>query len=153
MEMYKKASKEALRVQTNVGLLSIEQLQNLPITQLDALAVSLESAYEASKGKSFIVKKTAKDKNLKLQFDIVLDILTTKYEESEAIKDAAEIKAHNQKILGLIAEKQEGELKGKSIDELKSLLKQGFLLLINKISQSKLMNNINIISANNKDIK
>lgn len=123
MEMYKQASKEALRVQTNVGLLSVEQLWTLPIAQLDTLAVSLEAAYEASKGKSFIVKKTAKDKNIKLQFDIVLDILTTKYEESEAIKDAAEIKAHNQKILALIAEKQEGELKGKSIDELKSLLK------------------------------
>lgn len=43
--------------------------------------------------------------------------------EAEAIKDAAEIKQHNQKILALIAEKQEGKLRDMSLEELEKLLK------------------------------
>lgn len=121
--MYKEASKIKLRFSTTKGSLSVEQLWDLALTDLDSLAVSLEEAYKNSKGKSFLVKKTSKNKVIKLQFDIVLDILTTKVEENEAAKDAAETKAHNQKILQLIAKKQDDELEGKSIKELESMLK------------------------------
>ena len=47
----------------------------------------------------------------------------TKKKEAEELRDAAETKAHNQKILTLIAEKQEGKLKEMSIEELEKLLK------------------------------
>ncbi len=59
----------------------------------------------------------------KLQFDIVLDILQTKVEEAEALKDARDTKEHNEKILTLISEKKDGELKGKSIKQLEAMLK------------------------------
>jgi len=121
--MYKEASKKGLRFTTSKGLLSVEQLWTLSIAELDTLAVSLDEAYKNSKGKSFVEKRTTKDKDLKLQFDIVLDILQTRVDESEALKDAAEIKEHNQKILKLIAEKKDGELAGKSVKELEGMLK------------------------------
>ena len=69
--MYKEASKQKLRVQTNRGCLSIEQLWDLSLAELDALAVTLEEEYKDSKGKSFLDKKSKKDKTLKLQFDII----------------------------------------------------------------------------------
>ena len=121
--MYKQASKEKLRVSTSKGSLSVEQLWDLSVNDLDTLAVSLEEKYNNSKGKSFLDKKTTKDKNVKLQFDIVLDILQSKIEEMDIARDAKETKEYNQKILGLIQEKKEDSLKGKSIKELESLLR------------------------------
>jgi hypothetical protein len=121
--MYKQASKQKLRFQTTKGLLSSEQLWDLPLTELDTLAVSLEESYKNSKGKSFLDKRTAKDSNIKLQFDIVLDVLQTKMEENEAVRTLKEDKEHNQKIIELIKEKQDDSLKGKSIKELEKMLR------------------------------
>ena len=121
--MYKQASKEKLRIQTNKGLLSVEQLWDLSLTELDTLAVNLEAAYKESGKKSFLVTKSVKDKTTKLLFDIVLDILTTKVEESELAREAKDNKEHNQKILNLIVEKKEGDLKEKSVKELEKMLR------------------------------
>ena len=81
--MYKEASKLKLRFQTTKGILSVEQLWELSLTELDALAVSLEEEYKNSDGKSFLDKKTEKDKMVKLRFDIVLNVLNTKVEEKK----------------------------------------------------------------------
>ena len=121
--MYKEASKLHLRFATTVGELTVEQLWDLSLANLDSLAVALEKDYKNSKGKSFLTKKTKKDKVVKLQFDIVLDVLNTKAEELDALEKAAEIKVHNQKILQLIKDKQDDELAGKSIKDLEKLLK------------------------------
>lgn len=123
MDNFKQAVKQKLRVSTNKGLLSVEQLWDLSISDLDILAVSLEEAYNNSKGKSFLAKKTTKDKDIKLQFDIVLDILETKVAEQEAISEAKEIKEHNQKILKLIEDKKEEDMKGMSVKQLTAMLK------------------------------
>lgn len=123
MENYKEAVKQKLRFQTSKGLLTLEQLFDLSLTDLDSLAVSLQDAYENSKGKSFLEKKTLKDKGLKLQFDIVLDVLNTKAEELDEAKTAAENKAHNAEILELIADKQKALKAGKSIKQLEAMLR------------------------------
>lgn len=123
MENYKLASQLKLRFITSKGSLSTEQLWDLSLKELDEMAVSLENEYQESGKKSFLVKRSTKDKTTKLKFDIVLDILTTKSEEAEALKDAADIKEHNEKIMKLIEEKKDGELASKSISELKKLLK------------------------------
>lgn len=123
MNMFKEASRTGLRVETPVGNLSTEQLWGLNLTQLDALAVKLQEEYKTSNKKSFIVKTTVKDKLAKLRFDIVLEILTTKMEEANEVASAQEDRKHNEKILSLIADKQDEDLKGKSIADLKKLLK------------------------------
>jgi hypothetical protein len=123
MDNFKLASQQKLRFQTTKGLLSTEQLWDLSIDDLDALAVSLEAEHKQSGKKSFLVKTSSKDKTAKLRFDIVLDVLNTKVEEMEAATEAKEIKEHNKKIITLIAEKQDESLKGKSIKELEKMLK------------------------------
>lgn len=121
--IFKQASKLKLRFQTTKGILSTEQLWDLSLADLDTLAVSLEEAVTKSKSKSFLVKQTTENETVKLQFDVVLNVLKTKSEELEQIKSAREIKAHNAKILSLIAEKQEEGLKSKSVEDLEKLLK------------------------------
>lgn len=123
--MYKQLIKDRTRFTTSKGNLSLEQLWDLSINELDTLAVSLQEAYDKSNNKkSFIQKKTTKDKNLKLQLDVVLDILLTKQEESEAAQKKAERKANNQKIMALIADKQDEALAKKSIKELTEMLEE-----------------------------
>ena len=123
MNVFKEASKKRLRIETSVGNLSTEQLWDLSITQLDTLAVQLQEHYKESGRKSFVVKTTAKDKLTKLKFDIVLEILTTKMEEADAVANAREAKEHNARIDALIADKMDEELKGKSIKELEKMRK------------------------------
>jgi len=121
--MYKEASKQKLRIQTSKGPLTIEQLWDLSVTDLDAAAVNLQDQYKESGKKSFLVAKSKKDKVLKLKFDIVLDVLNTKVEAAATLANVKEIKEHNAKILGLIADKQNEEMAGKSIKELEKMLK------------------------------
>lgn len=122
--MYKEASKLKLRIPTPVGQLSVEQMWGLSIPQLDEIAVSLEDSVNKSQRKSFIAKSSVEDKVAKLRFDITLDILETKVASSEAEANRLETKAHNDKILSLIAEKQDNDLKDMSVEDLKKLLKQ-----------------------------
>jgi hypothetical protein len=121
--MYKEASKQKLRIATDRGSLSVEQLWDLKATELDGIAVSLDAQYKTSKGKSFIVKKTIKDKIIKLKFDVVLDILTTKLEENETLLNAKGVREHNEKIMTIIAKKQDESLEGLSIKDLEKQLK------------------------------
>ena len=87
MEMYKQASKQQLRFQTDKGNLTVEQLWSLPIPVLDKLAVFLEEQFTLAKGKkTFLTVKSQEDNTAKLRFDIALDILTTKVEEQAAAK-------------------------------------------------------------------
>ncbi len=120
--MYKKASKLRLRIATPQGSLTVEQLWDLPVTELDVLAVKLQEEYKESGKKSFLDKKSPKDAIAKLTFDIVLNILETKVEDAEKASKTLENKDHNQKILAIIASKEDGELQGKSIKELEKML-------------------------------
>ena len=122
MENFKLASQQKLRFQTNKGLLSLEQLWDLSLEDLDALAVSLETEHKESGKKSFLVKTSSKDKTAKLRFDVVLDILNTKVDAEQAALAERERKANNEKIIAIIADKQDESLKGKSIKQLEAML-------------------------------
>lgn len=123
MSNFKEATKKGLRIQTAKGSLSVEQLWTLSLTELDTLAVSLETEYEKSGKKSFLTPKSAKDKTAKLAFDVVLEILNDKNDEATAASEAKEVKEHNSKILALMADKQDETLKKKSFKELEKMLK------------------------------
>ena len=121
-DIYKKATQKKLRFNTNVGSLTAEQLFDLPVTDLDTLAVSLEESYKESGGKSFLAKEDKKDADTKLAFDVVLDVLETKVAAADKASKAAETRAHNKKIIELIASKQDESLQGLSIEELEAQL-------------------------------
>jgi len=122
--MYKKATRIHLRIQTKVGNLGIEDLWSLPLESLNTIAKGLRRSLKSQEEEEDFLRERSKTDTLtKLKFDIVLDILNTKKEELKIAKEASANKVHNQKILKLIADKQNEELSGKSIDELEKLLK------------------------------
>ena len=59
----------------------------------------------------------------KQAFDILKEIYLVKKSEQDAIKNAADIKAHNEKIDALIFQKQEAKLSEMSVEELLALKK------------------------------
>lgn len=123
--MYKQASKLKLRFQTNRGILSVEQLWDLSQTDLSNAVKAVKKILKKTDDDelSFLEDSKVVDIENQLRFDILKDVYLTKKKEAEELRDAAETKAHNQKILTLIAEKQEGKLKEMSIEELEKLLK------------------------------
>jgi hypothetical protein len=123
MSNFKEATKQKLRFTTTKGSLSVEQLWDLSVEELDTLAVSLEKEYGESGKKSFLVTKSVKDKKTKLMFDVALEVLTTKLEEAEVAAKKKEDKEHNDKIFFLLAQKQDDKLKGMSVAELKKQIR------------------------------
>ncbi len=123
--MFKQASKLKLRFQTSKGLLSAEQLWDLTLTDLSNAIKAVKKLLKKSDDDelSFLSEGNTVDVESQLRFDILKDVYLTKKAEAEALRTAAETKAHNQKILSLIAEKQEGKLKDMSIEDLEKLLK------------------------------
>lgn len=123
MDIYKLAAKQKVRISTPKGSLSAEQLFELSLDELDTLAVNLETEYKGSAKKSFVHKKTEKNDLAKLKFDLVIDVLETKVAERDAAAEKAEKDEHNEKIMALIVEKKDEELKGKSIKQLMAMMK------------------------------
>lgn len=124
--MFKEASKLKLRFSTSKGSLSVEQLWELTQTELATCIKNVKKSLKKGDTEddlSFLDSTTTVDTTEQLRFDILKDVYLTKKSESEALRNAKEIKEHNQKIMELISNKQESELQNKSVDELMSLLK------------------------------
>jgi len=123
--MYKQASQLKLRFSTNVGQLSTEQLWDLSQTQLSNAIKAVKKVLVKNDDDelSFLVSTSVVDVENQLRFDILKDVYLTKKKESDDARDAASIKAHNQKIDSLIAEKKDGQMKDMSIEELEKLRK------------------------------
>ena len=123
--MFKQASKLKIRFQTNRGLLSTEQLWDLTLTDLSNAVKAVKKVLKKNDDDelSFLEDAKVVDVENQLRFDVLKDVYLTKKKDNEELRNAAEVKAHNQKILTLIAEKQDKELEGKSIEELEAMLK------------------------------
>lgn len=126
--MFEKASRLKLRFDTNKGQITIEDLWELPLTSktgranLDDIARDLHRQLKNDSDVSFVVKERKSDTTVQLKFDIVKHIIDVRLAESEAQAKARENSEKKQRILQLIADKQDEELKGKSLDDLKAMV-------------------------------
>lgn len=128
MDIFKKASKIKLRFQTSVGNLSVEDLWDLPLNVIDSLAIQLDKAINESPKVSFVnPTKSGVNPTVQLQFDIVKTVIETRLNDADVRAKAAATRAQKQKIMEIIAQKQDGELASKSIDELKAMMESGEL--------------------------
>lgn len=125
MNNFMEASRLKLRVQTPQGQLSVEQLWDLSLSKLATIIKEVSKTLKVDEGDdlSFLDETKKVDTVAQLTFDILKEIYTTKKKEQDDAKNAANIKEHNEKIMQLIYEKQEGELKDKSIEELTAMLR------------------------------
>ena len=128
--LYKKAAQVKLRIQTCKGLLSVEDVWGLSLANLDSSIRSLAplvKKYQTDNSDLDFLSSNSNTKSeetslLELSFEILKDVYLTKKEEADARAKAKETKEFNQRIMGLIAEKQENSLKDKSIEELMAMI-------------------------------
>ena len=127
--MYKIASRKKLRIQTNRGMLSVEQLWDLSKEEIGELAKSIRKRINDQKGVTgdseldFLKPSAQTEETIdELTFRILKDIYTTKQAEEDKAHRRAAARENNRKILELIAKKQDQELESKSIEELEKML-------------------------------
>jgi hypothetical protein len=118
--MFERATRLKLRFPFK-GPCTVEDLWDLSVTALDGIYKALRNAQKEMDGESLLSEKK-ENATLALQVDIVKHIVTVKQAEAEDKRRLVERKAQKERILEIIAQKQDESLKGKSVEELTALL-------------------------------
>lgn len=129
--MYKIASRKKLRIQTNRGMLSVEQLWDLSKEDIGELAKSIRQRINDQKGVTgdseldFLKPSAQTEETIdELTFRILKDIYQTLQADEDSARRLAAKRQRNRKLLEVIARKQDQELEGKSIEELEKMLEE-----------------------------
>ena len=104
------------------GMISVEDLWDLPLTNLDSIYKTLNKEVKQSEEESLLTTKTSVDTELEIQIAIVKYIVSVKLEEQEVREKAAAKKAQKQKIMSIIATKEDEALQNTSVEDLKKML-------------------------------
>lgn len=104
------------------GLISVEDLWDLSVTNLDSIYKTLNKQVKQSEEESLLSVKTNVDTELEVQIAIVKHIVSVKLAEQEAREKVAAKKAQKQKIMSIIAAKEDEELQNSSVDDLRKML-------------------------------
>lgn len=104
------------------GMITTEDLWDLTPAQLDVVYKALNKGVSESQVSSLMCKVTEVDAELLNKIEIVKYIFNAKEEEAEARKNDAVKYAKKQRILDVLAQKQEDALQNMSEDELKKML-------------------------------
>jgi len=124
MNLFEKATRLKLRVNTPKGLLSVEQLWDLNLTTLaESIKVYKQEVKREDDLDFLLEESTTIDEKIQLSFDVLKSIYLTKKQEQISQKETAEIKAHNAKIDELIFKRKQAEMEALSIEELLKLKK------------------------------
>lgn len=104
------------------GMISVEDLWDLSLTNLDSIYKELNKQSKQSEEESLLNIKTQENEFLNVQIEIVKHIVSVKLAEKEAREKASAKKAQKQKIMSIIAAKQDEALQNSSIDDLQKML-------------------------------
>ena len=126
--MFEKASRLKLRFDTPKGSINIEDLWDLPLVSgtgklnLDDIARGLHRQLKNDDDVSFVNLDRKSDKIVQLKFDVVKYIIEVRLAEADAAKIARENREKKDRLLQLIAERQDDDLKNMPLDDLKRMV-------------------------------
>lgn len=106
------------------GNISTEDLYDLTVEELDTIFKTLNREVKKSNEESLLEKKSDANIRLNVKIEIIKEIVAKKLAEIEASKTAVIKKQKNEKIMELIAQKQDENLRNLSIDELQKMLEE-----------------------------
>lgn len=104
------------------GMVSVEDLFDLSVVNLDSVFKVLNSELKQAKEESLLNTKTKQDKELDIKIEIVKYIFELKLTEENLRLKAKEQREQKQKILEILSAKQDESLQNKSIEELEAML-------------------------------
>ena len=126
--MFEQANRMKLRFATPVGDVTTEDLWDLPLTgkraSLDGVAKIINRTIKDTEEESFVVAATTSNKENELKFDIVKHVIKVKLEENEKARNAVANKAKKEKILSVIASKEDSAMQDMDLDKLKAMVEE-----------------------------
>ena len=124
MNIFEIATRQKLRFVSSQGLMSVEDLWDLPLkgrgnqVDLDTIAKTVHKAIKEEEEESFVSKRSNFSTNLQVRMDIVKHIIDTKLEEADKREQAQKNKAKREKIKQILATKEDEELMNMSKEDL-----------------------------------
>lgn len=119
--IFEVAAKEKFRFSFK-GQLSVEDLYDLSLENLDMIFKSLNSQLKQSQEESLLGTKSKADKELDIKISIIKHIADEKLATKEKAIQARAIKEQKQKIQELIATKKNESLQNLPVEELQKML-------------------------------
>lgn len=107
--MFEKAARFKLRF-NHKGLCTVEDLWDLPLRELDSLFKGLNVQLRTEKEESLLEKKSQEDEILELKVALVRHVVEVRLQEQKEREDAAAKAERKQKLLGIVAQKQDAKL-------------------------------------------
>lgn len=120
-DLFKIANKKKYRFNYK-GVISVEDLWDLSVEELDKIYKSLKSQQKNASEESLLQTVSKEDKELLNKIEIIKIVVSDKLAAKERAQKTASQRAQNQRILEIMADKQDAALKEKSIEELQSML-------------------------------
>lgn len=120
-DLFKVATKKKYRFNFK-GQLTVEDLWELSVEDLDKIYKNLKAQQKTVSEESLLQSVSKEDKVLNNKIEIIKIIVMDKLATKERTQKAIAQKAQNQRILEIMADKQDAALKEKSIEELQSML-------------------------------
>ena len=119
MDIFQKAIKRKIRFQYN-GVLTVEDLYDLRPKSLDELYREL--AKNSNEGGEGLLDVSREETDNTLRMELVKAVFEDKAKDAERARKAMSTRAQKEKIREIIAEKQDGALRDKSLEDLRAML-------------------------------
>jgi hypothetical protein len=119
--MFEVAARTKMRF-TFKGQISVEDLWDLTVENLDTIFKGLNSQLKQAQEDSLLNVRTKHDKDIDMQIEIIKYIVKVKQDEDEVRRNAKDKREQKQKLMAILADKQDADLKGKSAAEIQAML-------------------------------
>lgn len=127
--LFEKAARLKLRFDTPRGQITVEDLWDLPLTSgtnkpnLDDIAKAAHrEVRNSAETESFVTPASSAGNDvLQLKFELVKHIIDVRIAERNAAAEATKRRETKQRILEIVAGKEDEALRGKTLEELKAM--------------------------------
>lgn len=126
--VFAEATRRKLKFDSPRGLINVEDLWDLPLLgrdemNLNSIAKGIHKQIKETEGENFVEETTSTiDKVLETKLEVVKFIIEVKKKERDERKAAEENRAKKQRLLEILSEKKDEDLRNKSVDEIEKMI-------------------------------
>lgn len=106
------------------GMISVEDLWDLSVENLDSIFKVLNSQAKQVKEESLLDNKTKEDEILDIKIEIVKYIVKEKLDAADLRRKQRKNKEKKQKLLSILENKREEDLQNKSVEEIEKMINE-----------------------------
>lgn len=130
MDLFEQAARQKLRFPSAKGDLTAENLWDLPLTSkggfdLDSVAKAINTSLKAEAEESFVaVSANPRKAQLETQLAIVKYVIAERIKESEATRQRSERAAERQRLIAILGDKQDEQLRSMTAEEIRKRINE-----------------------------